>query len=153
MADGEKVRARLPCIQCGCSRGVHHAMCNPSWAWLPKQKCSPGGVPMLFCTLAVLSLWFKTVFASALSAWPQADYYFIPMSQRGPTDSVLLQEAVQYIRQHWPWWDRHQGHKHLIFQTGGCQERAAHASLVPKLLGRGLGCICVQSQVAQISQQ
>lgn len=31
---------------------------------------------------------------------------------------MLTSSCVTSHRTHWPWWDRHQGHRHLIIQTG-----------------------------------
>lgn len=49
-----------------------------------------------------------------------ADYYFIPIKFRmGATDNRLAVEAVDYIRKHWPWWDRFGGgSRHILIHTG-----------------------------------
>lgn len=47
-----------------------------------------------------------------------ADYFFIPMNIRGPTESMHLVRAIHYIRKHWPWWDKFHGTRHLILHTG-----------------------------------
>lgn len=49
-----------------------------------------------------------------------ADYYYLPLNIRGPSESANMVKAVQYVRSHWPWWDRLQGARHLILHTGGC---------------------------------
>ena len=43
-----------------------------------------------------------------------ADYYFIPMSIRNPSDSLLMVQAVAYIREHWPWWNKLGGARHVF---------------------------------------
>ncbi|GIL44053.1 hypothetical protein Vafri_1620 [Volvox africanus] len=48
-----------------------------------------------------------------------ANYYFIPVRQRSFGDSWVLREAVQYIQQHHPWWNRTGGgHRHVVIHTG-----------------------------------
>lgn len=47
-----------------------------------------------------------------------ADWYFIPLRQRGQ-DSALLVDAIAYIREHHPWWDRLGGARHFVIHTGG----------------------------------
>ncbi|KAG2430415.1 hypothetical protein HXX76_009940 [Chlamydomonas incerta] len=47
-----------------------------------------------------------------------ADYYYIPVRQRSAPESSLLVDAIKYIQQHYPWWNRTQGHKHFVIQTG-----------------------------------
>ncbi len=49
----------------------------------------------------------------------EADFFFFPLSVRGPTEGVHLEAAIAYVRQLWPWWDRHGGGgKHLIIHPG-----------------------------------
>lgn len=71
-----------------------------------------------------------------------ADYFFIPMNIRGPTESMHLVRAIHYIRKHWPWWDKFHGTRHLILHTGVAlnyclRQVAARAVRVPLL---GVGC-------------
>ena len=47
-----------------------------------------------------------------------ADYFFVPMSIRAPSESMSMVKAVTYIRSHWPWWDRLEGARHLFVHTG-----------------------------------
>ncbi|KAG1670892.1 hypothetical protein FOA52_000394 [Chlamydomonas sp. UWO 241] len=48
-----------------------------------------------------------------------ADYYLIPMTIRGPSESMWLVDAIEYIRETWPWWDKHGGGaRHLVVHTG-----------------------------------
>eukprot|EP00955_Chlamydomonas_euryale_P085445 364100-Chlamydomonas_euryale.AAC.23 len=36
----------------------------------------------------------------------------------GRHDTEVARFAVEYIREHWPWWDRYEGGKHIVVQTG-----------------------------------
>ncbi|EFJ49509.1 acetylglucosaminyltransferase [Volvox carteri f. nagariensis] len=47
-----------------------------------------------------------------------ADWYFIPVRQRSFSDSWFLREALSYIRTHHPWWNRTEGHRHMVLHTG-----------------------------------
>jgi len=49
----------------------------------------------------------------------EADFYFLPIKARmGRHDTEVARFAVEYIREHWPWWDRYEGGKHIVVQTG-----------------------------------
>ncbi|KAG1675784.1 hypothetical protein FOA52_012440 [Chlamydomonas sp. UWO 241] len=47
-----------------------------------------------------------------------ADLFFVPVNVRNPTDSGMLLDAINYIRRHHPWWDRHGGGRHLLMHAG-----------------------------------
>lgn len=49
-----------------------------------------------------------------------ADFFFLPIKLRmGKKDSQSAVEAVNYIRKHWPWWDKHGGGgRHIVMQSG-----------------------------------
>ncbi|GFR46852.1 hypothetical protein Agub_g8492, partial [Astrephomene gubernaculifera] len=48
----------------------------------------------------------------------EADWYWIPAKLRSTSDGYRLLETIEYVRQHWPWYDRLQGHRHFVFHTG-----------------------------------
>jgi hypothetical protein len=57
--------------------------------------------------------------SGALTSDPeQADYFFFPISVRGPGEGRWLESAIAYVRHHLPYWDRHQGARHLVIHTG-----------------------------------
>ncbi len=44
--------------------------------------------------------------------------YFIPVRMRVSRDSDVLMQAVQYIRETWPWWNETNGANHFLFHLG-----------------------------------
>ncbi|KAG2448653.1 hypothetical protein HYH02_006010 [Chlamydomonas schloesseri] len=48
----------------------------------------------------------------------EADYYFIPLNTRTLMAPEQAAWVLPYIRKTWPFWDRDQGHRHLIIHTG-----------------------------------
>lgn len=50
----------------------------------------------------------------------EADYFFIPIKLRmGWVDNENALAAVRYIRQNFPWWDKHGGGgRHIVIHTG-----------------------------------
>ena len=54
-----------------------------------------------------------------------ADYYFLPLNSRSTHFLADLARSLQYIRQHYPWWDRLGGSRHLLFHTGGAGQGRA----------------------------
>ncbi|KAG2491391.1 hypothetical protein HYH03_010182 [Edaphochlamys debaryana] len=63
--------------------------------------------------------WQRLLGSGALTAdGDAADWYYIPVRLRSTTDGVRLAECIAYIRAHWPWFDRLQGHRHFIIHTG-----------------------------------
>ena len=48
----------------------------------------------------------------------EADYFYIPLNIRGPSESMQMVKAVEYVRSNWPWWDKNHGARHLIIHTG-----------------------------------
>jgi len=60
----------------------------------------------------------------------EADYYFIPIKHRmGGHDNKVGMDSIAYIRQHWPWWDRYGGGRHILIQTGDMGRGEATAEL------------------------
>ncbi|KAG2483243.1 hypothetical protein HYH03_017900 [Edaphochlamys debaryana] len=47
-----------------------------------------------------------------------ADWYYIPIRQRLTADSTFLEDAIEYVRNTYPWWNRTMGHRHMIINTG-----------------------------------
>eukprot|EP00798_Chlamydomonas_sp_ICE-L_P013327 gene13328-19166_t len=54
----------------------------------------------------------------------KADWFFIAVRRRAMYDTYFLMEAIKYIRQTWPWWDKYGGGRHVVVHTGdlGAQE-------------------------------
>ncbi|GFR41320.1 hypothetical protein Agub_g2004 [Astrephomene gubernaculifera] len=63
----------------------------------------------------------------------EADYFFIPFLIRTRTHAAgHLAATLHYVRQHWPWWERHGGgHRHLLVATGDLGRRGLPAELLP----------------------
>ncbi|KAG2491598.1 hypothetical protein HYH03_010164 [Edaphochlamys debaryana] len=63
--------------------------------------------------------WERLAGSGALTAdGEEADWFFLPIKLRTTTDGYELNEAIEYVRQHWPWYDRYQGHRHFVIHTG-----------------------------------
>ena len=58
----------------------------------------------------------------------EADYFFIPIKLRmGWVDNENALAAVRYIRQNFPWWDKHGGGgRHIVIHTGVGVEGGRH---------------------------
>mmetsp|Transcript_36676 Transcript_36676/g.92646 ORF Transcript_36676/g.92646 Transcript_36676/m.92646 type:complete len:581 (-) Transcript_36676:360-2102(-) len=61
----------------------------------------------------------------------KADWFFIPIRQRGMGDQTLLPKAIDYIRKNFPWWDKHGGGgRHFVIHTGDLGMREAGLSVM-----------------------
>ncbi|PNH04401.1 putative glucuronosyltransferase, partial [Tetrabaena socialis] len=67
----------------------------------------------------------------------EADYFFIPFLMRKRAHTANhLGPTIYHIRKHWPWWDRHAGHRHLLVAPGDQGRRV----LTPELLAMTANC-------------
>ncbi|KXZ45290.1 hypothetical protein GPECTOR_56g386 [Gonium pectorale] len=65
-----------------------------------------------------LYFWQRLLSSGARTAdGDAADYYLLPLRQRSFSDSYLMEEAIQYVREHYPWWNRTGGAKHMVIHT------------------------------------
>ncbi|KAG2423974.1 hypothetical protein HXX76_014913 [Chlamydomonas incerta] len=63
--------------------------------------------------------WQRLLSAGAMTADGEAaDWYYIPVKMRSTSDGGRLLEALDYVRRHWPWYDRLQGQRHFVIHTG-----------------------------------
>ncbi|KAG2484983.1 hypothetical protein HYH03_016277 [Edaphochlamys debaryana] len=51
-----------------------------------------------------------------------ADWWLLPLGLRA-LDGERLLEAVRYVREHHPWWNQTQGHRHMVFALGDTGRR------------------------------
>ncbi|MEW5302327.1 MAG: hypothetical protein WDW36_005126 [Sanguina aurantia] len=80
---------------------------------LPPEFSSHLNIPHLDRPLHAL-LWQRFLTAGVRVAdGEQADYYFMPLSLRDHPDYAKIPAAIQYVRQHWPYWDRLNGSAHM----------------------------------------
>ncbi|GLI67604.1 hypothetical protein VaNZ11_011846 [Volvox africanus] len=65
------------------------------------------------------TLWQQMLPARVLVAdGDEADWFFIPVKLRNSGDGPKLFKVIKYIQQHWPWYDRLQGHRHFVIHMG-----------------------------------
>ncbi|KAG2491520.1 hypothetical protein HYH03_010096 [Edaphochlamys debaryana] len=63
--------------------------------------------------------WERLAGSGALTAdGEEADWFFLPVKLRVMSDGYELNRAIKYVRKHWPWYDRYQGHRHFVIHTG-----------------------------------
>ncbi|KXZ55831.1 hypothetical protein GPECTOR_2g1382 [Gonium pectorale] len=63
--------------------------------------------------------WERLLGSGALVAdGEDADWFWIPVKLRSTSDGYRLMESIEYVREKWPWYDRHQGHRHFVIHGG-----------------------------------
>ncbi|KAG2434452.1 hypothetical protein HYH02_012282 [Chlamydomonas schloesseri] len=63
--------------------------------------------------------WQRLLSSGAMTSDGEAaDWYYIPAKLRTTSDGGRLLEAIEYVRRHWPWYDRLQGQRHFVIHTG-----------------------------------
>eukprot|EP00198_Chlamydomonas_reinhardtii_P000528 XP_001689863.1 exostosin-like glycosyltransferase [Chlamydomonas reinhardtii] len=82
-----------------------------------------------------------------LAAARRRDWYFLPLKLRSTGDGPKLLQALAYVRKHWPWFDRLQGHRHFVLHTGdsgrGEVQAAVRAATANMTLAAAMGCLPV----------
>ncbi|KAG2422747.1 hypothetical protein HXX76_015833 [Chlamydomonas incerta] len=65
------------------------------------------------------ALWERLLSSGVVTAdGERADWYFLPLKLRSTGDGPKLLQALGYVRKHWPWFDRLEGHRHFVLHTG-----------------------------------